>query len=188
MFSGFTPAGGSIVERQTIFVVLRRRLHRARSNAAPNELVDRRQQQLRIRREILRRVDAAAGVRDGRDVARAEVRLDELARMLAHDGRANRSRCSCRRARSRTSAADRLAIRADILTGTGLSTPGNSGGISSGISTNESAAIFCGCPSSNSSKSSIVRPTTESARSSVTMASTSMRLTSAWKVDCGLCA
>ena len=115
MFSGFIPCWRIDFERQAIFIELGRSLHRDRSNAAPHELVDRCQQQLRIGREILRGVYATAGVRDRGDVAGAEVRLHELAGMLTHDGRPTRIDIHVVEHDDVHPAADRLAVRPDIL-------------------------------------------------------------------------
>ena len=62
-------------------------LHLGRLQPLAEEVVDGPQKQRRIVREFLRRIFASARHDDGGEIARAEVLLDEIARVAPHDRR-----------------------------------------------------------------------------------------------------
>ena len=62
-----------------------------RPQPAADELVDGGQQQIAIAGEVLRRIGAAARIHDRREIVRAEMPLDELARRFLDERRAKRA-------------------------------------------------------------------------------------------------
>ena len=126
-----------------------------------DEVVDGSEQQRPVARELLRRVLASARRHDGREIVGAEMALDELARALPDDRRAERGHVEIVEHDDVDAAGRDVAIRSHVGLDTVLPASRKESERSTGSSMNENVSTFCGLPSSRISKSSRVRPVTK---------------------------
>ena len=89
---GVVVPADRVVQRgeQLVLIVVVEALHFCRPQALSEKMINGAQQEGGVVREFLRRILAAARHDDGREIVRAEVALDEFARLTAHDGGAQR--------------------------------------------------------------------------------------------------